>query len=144
MRWWSATQWLIAINVAVFAIDWISGRQFTRFGAFSADAAVYHLQLWRWFTYEFLHADPFHLLFNMIALWAVGPVLESRLQRARYVVFYLICGLGAVLGYLLFWRLDILEVTRDSELLGASGCVFGVMLAAAHIAPHIRFRFYAR
>src|SRR5271170_299372 len=140
MRWWSATQWIIAINVVVFVADLLSGRQLTEYGAFSASAAIFHLQLWRWVTCDFLHADPYHLLFNMLALWAFGPAVELRLRRDRYVAFYLISGLGGILGYLLLWRLNILSTTGDTQLIGASACIFGVLVAAAHLSPQSLIR----
>ncbi len=71
----------------------------------------------------------------MLALWAFGPIVEFRLQRGRYLAFYLISGLGGVLGYLLLWRLGILATTRESEMVGASACIFGLLVAAAHLSP---------
>jgi membrane associated rhomboid family serine protease len=141
-RWWSVTQWLIAINIGVFVVDLLSRGRLTDLGSFSADAAVYRLQFWRWMTNLFLHADPYHLAVNMLVLWAIGPIAESRLQRARFLALYLFSGIGGLLSYLLFWRLEILSVTRYTQLIGASGCCFGVTLAAAHLAPHVRVRFY--
>ena len=141
LRWWSVTQWLIAANAAVFVVQFLSADRVTPYGTFSIDAGLRHWQLWRWVTSDFLHASPVHLVVNMIALWAFGPVVENRLGRGRYLAMYLLSGLGGVGGYLLLWRLRILDVTTDTELLGASGCIFGVIVAAAHIAGNRRFRF---
>jgi membrane associated rhomboid family serine protease len=136
MRWWSTTYWLIAINVAVYVVDLLSRGLLSQWGQFSADLALFHFQLWRLITYNFLHASPEHLFFNMIALWAFGPPVEVILKRRRYLSFYLICGLGGVAGYLLLWRLQFLDVSRDTELVGASACIFGVIIAAATMSPN--------
>jgi membrane associated rhomboid family serine protease len=141
MRWWSATKWIIAINIAVFIVDWMARGRLTQWGAFSADAGIYRLQLWRWITYEFLHADVFHLLFNMWALWIFGPTVEQRLKRGSYLAFYLLSGLGGCLGYLLLWRLGLLDTMRNTQLIGASACIFGCLVAAAHLAPNVEIRF---
>jgi membrane associated rhomboid family serine protease len=142
IRWWSVTHWIIAINIAFYAVDLISDGRLTEWGAFTADAAVYRLQLWRWVSYAFLHGGVWHLLFNVFVLWINGPVVEARLGRARYLAFYLLSGLGAVAGYLLLWRLNSLAVTRYTMLIGSSGCIFGVMVAAAHIVPHRVYHFW--
>jgi membrane associated rhomboid family serine protease len=142
VRWWSITHWLIAINIAVFVIDLISDQRLTELGAFTADAGIYRLQLWRWVSYAFLHADVWHLAFNLLVLWINGPIVEARLGRSRYLAFYLLSGLGAVAGYLLLWRLNFLDVTRYTSLIGSSGCIFGVMIAAAHLVPHRVYRFW--
>ena len=136
MRWWSVTQWLIAVNVAVYVVQEIGGDRLTALGTFRIDAALHRLQLWRWVTTAFLHADPVHLLANMIGLWYFGPPVEFRLGRPRFLAFYGLSGLGGVLGYLLLWRIGLLNVTPTTELLGASGCIFGLVVAAAHIAPN--------
>ncbi len=135
-RWWTVTHWLIAVNVAVYVADLLSGQRLTRAGEFSFENGLFHIQLWRWISYNFLHASPEHLIFNMIALWAFGPGVESMLRPARYVVFYLLCGLGGILGYLLLWRLRFLDVTAHTTLVGASACIFGVLMAAAYLFPN--------
>jgi membrane associated rhomboid family serine protease len=135
MRWWSLTRWLIVVNVAVFVLQFFSGDWLTTAGEFSAELGIYHLQIWRWVSYDFLHASVLHLLFNMWALWIFGPPVERMLGRARYLVFYLLSGIGGVLGYLLLWRLNILDTTRATPMIGASACIMGVIVAAAHFAP---------
>ncbi len=141
MRWWSLTQWLIAINVSIFVIDWLSSGILTEFGAFSAENGIFRLQIWRWVTCQFLHNDPLHLIFNMWALWIFGPPVEARLRRQSFIAFYLLSGLGGVLGYLFLWRLAILETTRETQLIGASACIFGCLVAAAHFAPNAIIRY---
>ena len=64
------------------------------------------------------------------------PSVELILRGRRYLAFYLLCGLGGLAGYLLLRRLRFLDVTRDTPLVGASACIFGVLMAAAHLSPN--------
>jgi membrane associated rhomboid family serine protease len=136
LRFWTVTQWLIAVNVAVYVLQELTDNAVTDLGVFRIDAGLSGLQLWRWVTCCFLHADPGHLVVNMIALWWFGTPIETWLGRSRYLAFYLLSGLGGVAGYLVVWRLRILQVTPDTELLGASGCIFGLVAASIRLFPN--------
>jgi membrane associated rhomboid family serine protease len=76
-------------------------------------------EIWRIFTSAFLHYGPAHLLFNMLALWIIGPPLERWLGRSRFVALYILSALGGgVLVYLL--------APLNSATAGASGAIFGL------------------
>ncbi|MBT1182302.1 rhomboid family intramembrane serine protease [Bifidobacterium sp. CP2] len=82
---------------------------------------------WTWLTSMFLHApNLMHILFNMIALWSVGPVLERLMGHWRYLALYLISGLGGAAGMMVWARL-----TGDwlTSAYGASGALFGLFAA---------------
>jgi membrane associated rhomboid family serine protease len=82
---------------------------------------------WTILTYMFLHAGMMHLAFNMLALFFFGPRVEERLGSRNFVNLYLIAGItGALLS---------LITGPNSAVLGASGAVFGVMLAFAYFWP---------
>ena len=82
---------------------------------------------WTIVTYMFLHADMWHLLFNMIGLYFFGPRLEERLGSRNFLTLYMISGLsGAVLS---------LVMGPSAAVLGASAAVFGVMLGFAWFWP---------
>src|SRR5580704_14379715 len=72
---WSVTTWLIVINVAVFFLDAMVGRivdsphPLTDWGDFSIDRAIRHFQIWRFITFQFLHAGIGHIFFNMLGLY---------------------------------------------------------------------------
>ena len=84
---------------------------------------------WTIFTYMFLHAGLMHLAFNMLALFFFGPRVEERLGSRNFLTLYLISGLtGAVLS---------LITAPGAAVLGASGAVFGVMLAFAYFWPDL-------
>ncbi|MHB1459581.1 MAG: rhomboid family intramembrane serine protease [Armatimonadota bacterium] len=76
------------------------------------------------FTASFLHADPMHLIGNMLFLWVFGPPVENRLGVSRYLVLYFVTGFAG----------DVLQVMLDSmfslklvPIIGASGCIMGVI-----------------
>lgn len=83
-------------------------------------------QPWSVVTYMFVHADFFHLLFNMLALFFFGPPLEERWGGHEFLKFYLIAGLGGAALSMLF---------PHSLVLGASGAVYGVMVGFAYFWP---------
>ncbi|MFC0647062.1 rhomboid family intramembrane serine protease [Cellulomonas phragmiteti] len=83
------------------------------------------LEPWRFLTAAFLHSpgQVFHILFNMIALWMIGPYLESTLGRARFATLYLVSALGGSVGAVL---LAPVTGTWGTAMVGASGAVFGM------------------
>jgi membrane associated rhomboid family serine protease len=141
MRMWSVTTWLIAINVAVFLVNWFSRSDenpegwLDFWGHFSATTVIYHLQLWRFITFQFLHNGFPHLLFNMIALYFFGPIVEDYLGGRRFLAFYLLCGAAGGAAYLLLWALGVLQYGAATSLVGASAGIFGVLVAGARVAP---------
>lgn len=82
-------------------------------------------------TYMFFHADPFHLIGNMLFLWVFGDNVEDAMGHARFLVFYLACGVFAGLCHV--W------MSPDSSipLIGASGAVAGVIAAYLMLHPHV-------
>ena len=105
--------------------------------------AVLRFQIWRFFTYMFLHADGMHLLFNMMALWFFAPRLEMRWGTKRFLKFYFICGVGAAVVHSIFTLLfgaktplSDGEAVRGVEyMIGASGAIYGILLAYALYWP---------
>jgi membrane associated rhomboid family serine protease len=83
------------------------------------------LELWRWVTYAFLHGGPLHLLFNALAIWMFCSDVEERLGTRRFAAFCAVCGVGAAASVVAVDRL----LGRESLVLGASGIVFGLLMA---------------
>jgi membrane associated rhomboid family serine protease len=106
-------------------------------GFFSVDKAIYHGQIWRLVTFQFLHASPMHLVMNMIGLFLFGQIVEGQFGPRRYLAFYLLCGVAGALAYVLLWAGGILIGHAAVPMVGASAGVFGVMMAAADIAPEM-------
>lgn len=169
MSMWSVNTWLIIINVAVFIVDRAlykfgyghylyipigrdaSGQmEFFRqpmmlleyWGHFSAITAIDHLQLWRFITFQFLHAGIEHILFNMIALFFFGPLIEMYLGSRRYLAFYLLCGMAGAASYLGLWGIHVLVGNPYVSLIGASAGIFGVLIAGAMVAPQATVLIY--
>jgi len=95
------------------------------------------LRLWQPVTYMFLHANLFHILFNMLALWLIGTELE-RIWGTRYFLkFYFVTGIGAGVLTVLFALLpfDFARQVYGSNVIGASGAIYGLLLAYALYFP---------
>ncbi len=96
-------------------------------------------------THMFMHADFFHLLFNMYALYIFGPLVESRWGPKRFLIYYFLTGFGALgLHFLsIFVEINFLQTIppgylNNIPMLGASGAVFGVLVACGMIYPNLR------
>jgi membrane associated rhomboid family serine protease len=127
---------LIGANVAVFlAQTFIPGLTWT-FGLMPG-AVVHEFRLWQLVTYMFLHGGPWHILFNMLALWMFGTELE-RIWGTRYFLkFYFVTGIGAGVLTVLVSLLPFgfADELRQSIVIGASGAIYGLLLAYALYFP---------
>jgi len=89
--------------------------------------------LYQLITYQFTHVAFFHLFFNMFALYMFGRVLENYWGPSRFFTYYMVTGIGAGLIQLaICYFQDIYSVT-----IGASGAVFGILLAFGMIFPNV-------
>lgn len=101
-------------------------------------AVTHGLRLWQPFTYLFLHGGIGHLLFNMLFLWMFGVDLERTWGTHRFYVYYFLTGIGAGLLNVLVKTLLDPHGTGSAVLnptIGASGAIYGVLLAAAIVFP---------
>jgi len=131
------TYLLMGLIVVAYAVQWMSGGALT--SAWVLDPSAVGAEPWRLLTSAFLHSPGtiIHILFNLYALWAFGPALESFLGRVRYLALYLIAAVGGSLGVLALYALAIatkgasVEATggflQPGSALGASGAIFGLM-----------------
>jgi membrane associated rhomboid family serine protease len=83
-------------------------------------------------AYMFLHGDVFHLLGNMLFLWVFGDNVEDAMGHARFLAFYIACGVLAGVAHAL------VVPTSGVPLIGASGAVAGVIAAYLMLHPHVR------
>jgi membrane associated rhomboid family serine protease len=122
------TQAIIGICVAVYALQWSTGR-LTGELAFVPYEAV--AQPYRFLTAAFLHSPSLilHIVMNMYALWILGPELEHLLGRLRFAALYLISALGGSVGYFLLASPSFECGSWTSGAVGASGAVFGLFSA---------------
>lgn len=157
------TKNLLIINVLMFAAVYVFGRV----GIDLKDMLGLHFFLasdfrfYQLFTYMFMHAGFEHIFFNMFALWMFGCVVENVWGPKRFLFYYIACGMGAgviqeltQLGsfYLVmssqvpsFGLADIIEAGRVNSMLlnawttvGASGSIYGILLAFGMIFPEER------
>jgi membrane associated rhomboid family serine protease len=96
------------------------------------------------FTHMFMH-DPNsigHIFFNMFCLITFGPVIEMVWKEQKFLFYYLFCGFGALAMHFAatYWQIShgtvVLEDIQDIPLMGASGCLYGVMVAFAMLYPN--------
>jgi membrane associated rhomboid family serine protease len=134
-----AVKALILANVALFVAGWFSAGVENWLGMQPA-AVVGHGQLWRVATYMFVHSRYgfTHILFNMLSLWMFGVELERMWGTRYFLKFYFFCGVCAALTTLVlsFLPLSIFTSLYLSLTIGASGAIFGVLLAYALYFPH--------
>ncbi len=119
---------LIIINVIVFLLSLFNESIIQMFAVnrfFIADLGQYY----RLFTGIFLHANFLHLIFNMYALYVIGMQLESFLGKWKYLIVYLLSGLGGSMLSIFF---------SNGYSIGASGAIFGLMGALLYFGYHYR------
>ncbi len=129
-----AVRALIVANVAVYLVmvivPPISDTMTLMLGLIPA-AVVKSFWIWQPVTYMFLHGGLFHILFNMLALWMFGVELERMWGSRFFVKFYAVAGLGAAATTILlsFLPFDFADVLYRSVTIGASGAIYGLLLA---------------
>ena len=125
---------LLLINVAVYALQLLGGDALlvSTFALWPSDSGRF--QVWQVLTYSFLHDSQtaLHLLFNMFALWNFGTDVERVWGRDRFLTYYFVCVLSAGLTQLVVTWLT----GSEAWTIGASGGVFGVLLAFGMLFPH--------
>ncbi|HEY9165913.1 MAG TPA: rhomboid family intramembrane serine protease [Candidatus Kryptonia bacterium] len=87
--------------------------------------------VWQLVTYMFLHGGFFHIFFNMLALWFFGVELENIWGTKRFLTYYFLCGVGAGISNLVITPL----FTTPEPTIGASGAIYGVLLAFGMLFP---------
>jgi membrane associated rhomboid family serine protease len=120
---------LIIINIAVFILELLAGGSTNgltlhRLGELDTSSVLYRHEYWRLFAALFLHYGPIHIFFNLFALLLLGPPLERQIGGVLFFVCYAVSGLGSSLAVVLLTRLRLLDPV---QLVGASGCIMGVV-----------------
>ena len=143
-------RFLLIANVGIFVSELLFGRLHfgggtledyvtSYFALFPIGSPLFHW--WQVFTYMFLHDGMMHVLFNMFALWMFGVELEQTWGARRFSIYYALCGLGGALGQLfvapMFGAMNPMVPT-----VGASGAIFGILLAFGNFNPDRLIYFY--
>ncbi|MBW8040763.1 MAG: rhomboid family intramembrane serine protease [Planctomycetes bacterium] len=130
-------KWLLIINVAVFLLTFLIPQLgaliFHWFSVFPVTLGM-TLQLWRQITYQFLHANPWHVGMNMLVLYFFGPMLERLWGSKKFLTFYLVCG---AMGGLLYPFLVLVGWLGVAPLVGASGSILGMLAAGGILFPNM-------
>ena len=128
---------IILINVVVFVLQEyvLGGPIFAYFAFWPPQAAQFgypEFHVWQVLTYGFMHGSLTHLFLNMFAVFMFGSEIERLFGTRRYLVYYLLCVIGAAL-------MHIIVVTAagrpPAPMVGASGAVFGLLLAFGMAFP---------
>lgn len=154
------TKNLLIINVLMFLASYV----LLRYGIDLNDLLGLHFflasdfRLHQFFTYMFMHGSFEHLFFNMFALWMFGRIIEQVLGQKRFLIYYMVCGVGAGLiqelaqyihylieGYGAYEQImvngrvvQMAEALNVWNTVGASGAVYGILLAFGMLFPEER------
>ncbi|TYP95289.1 Membrane associated serine protease, rhomboid family [Fodinibius salinus] len=127
-----AVKHLLIINVLVFIAMWTPniGTYIQHFGMlYPIGSGEFHV--WQLVSYMFLHAGFGHIFFNLFALWMFGQSIENIWGTRRFTIYYLLTGIGAAL-------LHMFISGGQAPMLGASGAVYGILLAFGMMFPNRR------
>jgi membrane associated rhomboid family serine protease len=131
--------WLLGLTVASYfaqvLVDRVTANGASHLLGLSAIGFM-HGWIWQFVTYQFLHGGVFHLLFNMVCLYMMGPELERAVGSRRFLVIYLVSGAVGGAGWL------AIQYPEMGYCIGASGAVFGVMAAFATLFPRLPLTVY--
>jgi len=126
-----AVRYLIFANGIVFLLQLFAGDKLIElFGLYPI--YIYQKKLYyfyQFFTYMFLHGDFFHILLNMFILWMFGCEVERNWGKTEFLKYYFICGIGAGIFHLIF------NMTSNIPVVGASGAIYGILIAFAMLFP---------
>lgn len=104
---------------------------------------------WQLITHMFMHGSFGHIFGNMLALWMFGSILENIWGQKQFLIFYLLCGLGAAFLHLGITSYELMHATEyyyqarvDIATLGASGAIFGIIIAFVYLFPNTEIYIY--
>jgi len=128
---------LIGVNVLIFFAQTLKP-ELTGLLGLEPSYVVRKLWVWQLGTYMFLHGGMFHILFNMLALWMFGAELERIWGTPYFLKFYFVTGIGAGILTVLFSLLPfgVSQQLYGSIVIGASGAIYGLLLAYALYFPN--------
>mgnify|MGYP003514149003 FL=1 len=140
------TQALLIANAAVFLLQMAVGdAALANFmlwpisdGSYDPSSPGFRFLPWQLLTYAFMHGSFSHMLFNMIALYMFGAALEHTRGNKRFLTYYLVCVVGAGLLQLLVGWWTMSNGGNAYPTVGASGGVFGLLLAYGMLFPNHR------
>src|SRR5512146_1717176 len=134
-----ATRAIIVVNVLLFLLEQVAARPILlHFALWPLATPAALFRPWQLVTYAFLHEGIAHIFFNMFALYVFGPALESYWGARRFVGYYFVCLIAAGCTQLAVEYL----AGVGGPTIGASGAIFGILLAFAMLFPRARLLLY--
>tara|TARA_B100001029_G_C15062039_1_gene459369 strand:+ start:4212 stop:5039 length:828 start_codon:yes stop_codon:yes gene_type:complete len=123
---------LLIINFLVFLCTELSGNKHLIFSSFGIipSMVISQFSIWQLFTYLFIHGGFLHIIFNMFVLWMFGKELEKKWGQKIFLKFYFLCGIGSGLITV------IIGPTSNIPIVGASGAIYGLLVAYGFIYPN--------
>ncbi len=136
---------LLIANVVVYLAMTLLNKSviYEYFALFPVSSPFFHF--WQPLSYMFMHGGFSHLFFNMFALWMFGRGLEIEMGWKRFLAYYIVCGVGAALVQMAMAQIDLARLPDYSPAywdylctptVGASGAVFGLLLAFGMMHPN--------
>lgn len=121
---------LLYINLIVFLLQLLTGGAGGYItGFFALWGFDYGFKVYQLITYQFIHGGFIHILFNMLALVSIGPSVEDYIGPKKFLIYYLIAGIGSGL-------LHTCLTNENIPVVGASGSIFAVVVMFAAIYPN--------
>jgi membrane associated rhomboid family serine protease len=131
----AGVKWLLIANIAMFLPYYMipALKEHLDLLALAPELVVKHFAIWQLATYMFLHGGIGHILFNMLALWMFGAVLERDWGTRLFLKYYFLCGIGAGLCDVM---LNVAMGNWRTSTIGASGAIYGLLLAFGVLYPN--------
>ena len=132
-------KWLLIINISIYFVDLFLNHSLRNFGAFAIQSAVFGGRIWEFITFQFLHGSVGHVLFNCAGIFFFGPWMERWWGAQKFLIFFLLCGVGGAVFFTLLVFLGVLPGDGLlTPLVGASAGIYGILIGVAVIAPNLR------
>ena len=134
----NAIKILVSVNFGIFVLQTISNAEALFFPLFGLVPKMVwsELMIWQPITYLFFHGGIWHVLINMFVLWMFGSELERIWGKHRFLKFYFMTGIGSGLITMFF------SLKSMTPIVGASGAVYGVLLAYGLTYPNRQIYLY--
>ncbi|MDW7681988.1 MAG: rhomboid family intramembrane serine protease [bacterium] len=124
---------LLIINMVVYFLQFFFSGWLIKWFALHPHDITHKFFIWQFVSYMFLHGGFWHIFFNMFMLWMFGTEVERSWGAREFLRFYLVCGIGAGLFHLLL---------QPASVVGASGAIYGVLIAFVMLYPDRRLLFF--
>lgn len=126
-------RWLLIASIGAFLVqlvgDTFLGTHLLETFALVPQQVFERHYYWQFFTYIFMHADLFHILFNMLILWMIGSELEAQWGAKFFAKYYFVCGVSAGIFYILVQAFFRGQPSNLIPMVGSSGAVYGLLVA---------------